>query len=94
MRLFLRLNADVNDRLRAQTRYQGDLSRSIDEALMQTDLHRVELVATKPGKSTPGLTAVISTGANALLRAVAKQRGCSVTVLANSALHSWLWEQG
>jgi hypothetical protein len=89
--LFLRLNADVNDRLRAQTRYQGDLSRSIDEALTRADLNQIELVPAKAGKSTPGLTAVISTRANALLRAAAKQRRCSINSLANSALRSWLW---
>ena len=93
MRLFLRLNADVNERLRAQTRYQGDLSRSIDDALRGTDLNRVELVPAKPGKTTPGITAVISLRANTLLRSVAKQRGCSITVLANSALRTWLCEK-
>jgi hypothetical protein len=93
VRLFLRLNADVNERLRAQTRYQGDLSRSIDEALIGTDLNQVELVPAKPGRRTPGITAVISARANALLRSVAKQRACSITVLANSALRSWLWEK-
>jgi hypothetical protein len=33
--LFLRLNADVNERLRAMLRYQGELSRYIDEALFR-----------------------------------------------------------
>jgi hypothetical protein len=92
VRLFLRLNTDLNERLRAQTRYQGDLSRSIDEALTRADLNQIELVRAKAGKTAPGLTAVISTRANALLRSAAKQRGCSITVLANSALRSWLWE--
>ena len=90
MRLFLRLNADVNERLRALLRYQGELSRYIDEALTQTDSDAVELVPARPGKSTPGLTAVISTRANSALRSIARQRGCSITVLANSALHAWL----
>ena len=92
VRLFLRLNTDLNERLRAQTRYQGDLSRSIDEALTRADLNQIELVAAKAGRTAPGLTAVISTRANALLRSAAKQRGCSITVLANSALRNWLWE--
>lgn len=90
MRLFLRLNADVNERLRAMVRYQGELSRYIDEALTSTDLGQVDLIPCRPGKSTPGLTAVISAGANSSLRVVARQRGCSITVLANSALYSWL----
>ena len=90
VRLFLRLNADVNERLRSRLRYQGELSRYIDEALTATDLGQVDLISARPGKSTPGLTAVISTGADFLLRSAARRRGCSITVLANSALHSWL----
>lgn len=90
MRLFLRLNADVNERLRALLRYQGELSRYIDEALTETDLDSVGLVPSRPGKSTPGLTAVVSTRANSALRSVAQRRGCSITVLANSALQAWL----
>jgi len=73
VRLFLRLNADLNERLRALLRYQGELSRYIDEALTETDLDGVGLVASRPGKRTPGLTAVISTRANSALRSVARQ---------------------
>lgn len=43
VRLFLRLNPDVNERLRAATRYQGDLSEYIAEALVSVDLSRVAL---------------------------------------------------
>jgi hypothetical protein len=49
VRLFLRLNADVNERLRSRMRYQGELSRYIEEALTATDLGRgKELVKTSP----------------------------------------------
>ena len=89
VRLFLRLNVDLNERLRALLRYQGELSRYIDEALTGTILIRI-MVPCRPGKSTPGLTAVVSTRANSALRSVAQQRGCSITVLANSALQAWL----
>ena len=92
MRLFLRLNADVNERLRAVLRYQGELSQYIDEALTETDLDTVYLVPARPGKATPGLTAVVSAQANSMLRSVAQRRGCSITVLANSALQNWLEE--
>jgi hypothetical protein len=93
VRLFLRLNEDVNERLRALMRYQGELSRFIDEALTRTDLSSIELIPARPGKSTPGLTAVISARANTSLRATAQQRGCSITALANSALCAWLAEK-
>jgi len=90
VRLFLRLTADVNERLRSRLRYQGELSRYIDEALTAADLGQVDLIPACPGKSTPGLTAVISARANMSLRSAARGRRCSITVLANSALHSWL----
>jgi hypothetical protein len=90
VRLFLRLNADVNERLRVLLRYQGELSRYINQALVQTDLSRVDLIAARPGKRTPGLTAVVSAEANSSLRCWARKRGCSITVLANSALFGWL----
>ena len=50
MRLFLRLNADVNERVRALMRYQGELSRYIDEALTRTDLGSVDLIPARPGE--------------------------------------------
>ena len=34
VRLFLRLTRDLNERLRAATRYQGDLSEYITDALV------------------------------------------------------------
>lgn len=90
VRLFLRLSSNVNERLRALMRYQGELSRYIDEALTSMDLGTIDLIQASPGRSTPGLTAVISGAANSKLRAAARQRGCSITVLANSAVHNWL----
>ena len=90
VRLFLRLSSDINERPRALMRYQGELSRHIDEALISIDLGTMELIPVAPGRTTPGLTAVISRGANSRLRTAARQRGCSLTVLANSAIHYWL----
>lgn len=53
-------------------------------------VNRIELISSRPGKRTPGLTAVVSVHAISRLRAVAKGRGCSITALANSALENWL----
>ena len=89
MRLFLRLTTEVNDRLRTMMRYHGELSRYIDEALNAADLDGIELVAAGSGRGR-GITAVISHSANDRLRCAAKQRGCTVTALANSALKEWL----
>ena len=90
MRLFLRLTAEINNRLRFLTRYQGDLSGFIDEALMSCDLPNINLIPATLESTSRGLTAVISLAANTRLRGVAKRRGCTVTTLANSALHRWL----
>lgn len=94
MRLFLRLTREVNDLLRDALRYRGDLSRQVDEALVSTDLAKVELSGVAPGRTAPALTAMISGRANARLRTIAKQRECSVTALANSALQHWLRGKG
>jgi hypothetical protein len=90
VRLFLRLSSDVNNRLRALMRYQGELSRYIDEALTLIDLGTMSLIPVSLGRETPGLTAIISPGADSRLRTTARQRGCSITVVANSAVHYWL----
>ena len=90
VRLFLRLTLDVNERLRIIMRHRGDLSRCVDAALTSTDLGSIGLEPITPGRSAPALTAVISGRANARIRSAAKQRGCSVTTLANSALRKWL----
>ena len=89
MRLFLRLTTEVNDRLRTMMRYHGELSHYIDEAVSAADLDAIELLSGDSGRGR-GITAVISHSANDRLRSAAKQRGCTVTALANSALREWL----
>lgn len=89
-RLFLRLNAKANERLRSLTRYHGDLSRYIDEALKSVDFKTLAVEEVRAARDVPGLTAVVSGDANAALRAAARQRGCSITALANRAVESWL----
>lgn len=89
MRLFLRLTTEVNDRLRTMMRYHRELPRCIDEALSAADLEAVELLSAESGRAR-GIKAVISHSANDRLRCTAKQRGGTVTTLANSALKEWL----
>jgi hypothetical protein len=93
VRLFLRLTADVNGRLRSLMRYHGDLSEYIDEAFMSLDLRRIELIPVAMARNSRGMTAVISVAANGRLRSAVKRRGCTVTELANSALHKWLGDK-
>jgi len=89
VRLFLRLTTEVNDRLRTMMRSHGELSRYIDEALTAADLEAVQLLSGESGRGR-GITAVISHSANDRLRSASKQRGCTVTALANGALKEWL----
>ena len=89
MKLFLRFRADVNERLRSLLRYRGDLSRFVEEALSSPDLMCVALVS-PPARGTRATTAVVHKDVVARLIAVARSRGCSITVLANSILHRWL----
>jgi len=90
VRLYLRLTAEVNDRLRESMRHRGDLSRQIDEALCSIDLANIELNKIPPGRSAHALTAIVSSRADGRLRDVARQRVCTVTALANGALSRWL----
>lgn len=93
VRLFLRLNPDLNERLRAATRYQGDLSEYITDALVSIDLSTVSVDVSKVSRTDPGLTAVISAVANASLRTAAWKRRCPITALANSA-SEFGWRSG
>jgi hypothetical protein len=90
VKLFFRLNAEVNDGLRALTRYHGDLSRYIDEALCSADLRSLAVEEVRAARNVPGLTAVVSRDVAARLRVAARERGCSITALANRAVESWL----
>ena len=90
MRLFLRLTAEVSTRLRTLMRYHGEISEYIDQALMLSDLRKIDLIPAVVGRRTRGIAAVISITANGKLRSAAKRRRCTVTELANSALHKWL----
>jgi hypothetical protein len=85
VRVFLRLSPDVNERLRAAIRYQGDLSEYITDALVSVDLRTVALQVQKVSRDDPSLTA-----ANGALRAASRDRRCSITALVNTAIKLWL----
>jgi hypothetical protein len=84
------LNTDVNDRSRILMRYYGELSRYIYDAVTSLELASIELMPVTLGKRARGITAIVSGSANTRVRAAAKQRGCTVTARANSALDKWL----
>src|ERR1700755_186622 len=66
------------------------LSRHIDEALRSVDLKTVTVEEIRAARDVPGVTAVVSRDTNAALRTVARERGCSITALANGAVEIWL----
>jgi hypothetical protein len=74
-------------------RYRGELSEYINEAFMSLDLRSIELIPVVIGRDSQGMTAVISAAANGRLRSAVKRRGCTLTELANSALHKWLGDK-
>lgn len=90
VKLFLRLSADVNERLRSALRYRGDLSRLVESALSKSDLSRVELVRADAKWETRGTTASINSRTGLRLAQVAMLRRCSINLLANSAIAQWL----
>jgi radical SAM superfamily enzyme with C-terminal helix-hairpin-helix motif len=73
VRLFLRLNTEVNSRLRILMRYHGELSEYIDQALMSFDLRSIDLIPVAVGRRTRGMTAIISGIANARLRSATRR---------------------
>lgn len=91
MKVFLRLTADVDARLRSMRRYHGELSRFIDQALISVNLLSVDL---PPLQSvTPGLTAVLSEEADRRLREAKATRRRSMSVIASGALSKWLGDR-
>ena len=90
MKLFIRLTAEINDRLRSLLRYRSDLSRFIEEALTTIDLYEVALLSPGRACGAKGTTASTGKRVGARLKAAATHRQCSVNSLANSAIADWL----
>lgn len=90
VKLFLRLATELNDNLRTLLRYRGDLSHFIEEALNKTDLTNVKLFTGIATGNAGGTTATIKIRTGLRLKAAAKARGCSMDILANSAILAWL----
>jgi hypothetical protein len=75
------------------TRYHGELSLFIDQALTSLDLLSIELRIGALCRGSKAITAIVSRSANARVRAAAQQRHCTLTAIANSALNEWLGER-
>jgi hypothetical protein len=89
-KLVIRLLPELNELLRAEMRYRGDLQSMILEAINSVDLENVRLVEliseTRMGTTMIGLAPAIHTH----LKDLAKARNTSMNVIVNTAIAHWL----
>src|SRR5260370_30373868 len=84
----VRLLSDLDKLLRDKPRYLGDLSTSINDALLAVDLNAVELVNLQSRQKQTGreTQVVILRRLRKRIHQVAQKRQCSMNQLVNSAL--------
>src|SRR6184192_2226123 len=84
----VRLLIGLDKLLRAKRRYQGDLSASINDALLAVDLNTVKLVALQGKKKQTAreTQVVILRRLIRRIQRIADARGCSINQLVNSGL--------
>jgi hypothetical protein len=89
-KLVIRLLPGINEHLRAEMRYRGDLQSMIMEAISSVDLESVRLVdlssESRLGTTTIGLPPAI----HSKLKSLAKSRNTSMNVMINTAVAHWL----
>jgi hypothetical protein len=89
-KLVIRLLPGLNEHLRAEMRYRGDLQAMILEAINSVDLEDVRLVEliseTRMSTTMIGLAPAI----HAHLKHLAKARNASMNVMVNTAVAHWL----
>jgi hypothetical protein len=92
----VRLLTGLDKLLRAKRRYQGDLSASINDALLAVNLNTVKLVALQGKKKQTAreTQVVILRRLIRRLHHVAKARNCSINQLVNSGLMAHYSKQG
>src|SRR5229473_2071286 len=92
----LRLLSALDKLLRDKPRYIGELSTSINDALLAVDLNAVELVNLQSRQKQTGreTQVVILNRLRKRIHHVAKQRNCSMNQLVNSALLSFYSKGG
>src|SRR6266481_6104442 len=84
----VRLLSSLDKLLRDKPRYMGELSTSINDALLEVDLNTVELVNLQSRQKQTGreTQVVILRRLRKRIHQVARQRNCSMNQLVNSAL--------
>jgi hypothetical protein len=91
----VRLLIDLDKLLREKRRYQGDLSASINDALLAVNLNTVKLVTLQGKKKQTAreTQVVILRRLIRRIKRVADARGCSINQLVNSGLMAYYSKQ-
>jgi hypothetical protein len=92
----VRLLSVLDELLRDKPRYLGELSTSINDALLAVDLNTVELVTLQSRQKQTGreTQVVILNRLRKRIHQVAKKRNCSMNQLVNSALLAYYSKSG
>jgi hypothetical protein len=92
----VRLLSSLDELLRDKPRYLGELSTSINDALLAVDLNMVELVKLQSRQKQTGreTQVVILNRLRKRIHQVAKKRNCSMNQLVNSALLAYYSKSG
>jgi hypothetical protein len=92
----VRLLSALDKLLRDKPRYLGELSASINDALLAVDLNTVELVTLQSRQKQTGreTQVVILNRLRKRIHGVAKKRNCSMNQLVNSALLAYYSKAG
>jgi hypothetical protein len=92
----VRLLIGLDKLLRAKRRYQGDLSASINDALLAVNLNSVKLVTLqgKKKQTAKETQVVILRRLITRIHRIARTRGCSINQLVNSGLLAYYSKPG
>ena len=89
-KLVIRLLPGINEHLRSEMRYRGDLSAMIIEAVNSVDLKTVRLVDLASDTRLGTTTIALPPSVHAHLKSVAKARSASMNEMVNTAVAHWL----
>jgi hypothetical protein len=89
-KLVVRLLPSINEHLRREIRYRGDLSAMIIEAINTVDLERVPLVDLASDTRHGTTTVALPPPLHAQIKSIAKARNASMNEIVNTAVAHWL----
>jgi hypothetical protein len=93
-KLVIRLLPGLNEHLRREMRYRGDLSAMIIEAINAVDLKRVPLVDLASDTRLGTTTIALPPPLHAQIKTIAKARTASMNEIVNTAIAHWLASKG